>query len=101
MPAKWLADRITRRGLLSAAGLAGAGVALPRGTLSAEAAKPEASKTTASAQAKGALKCARLWPAVKCSFAPDQCIGAPRSAAGEGEIEENEAVERGKFAAVQ
>src|SRR5215470_5049473 len=41
MPVKWLADRITRRGVLSAAGLAGAGVALPRRTVAADSAKPD------------------------------------------------------------
>jgi len=41
MPAKPLAGRITRRGLLSAAGLAGAGIAMPPRALAAEAAKPD------------------------------------------------------------
>jgi sulfane dehydrogenase subunit SoxC len=40
MPDEWPTDRITRRGLLSAAGLAGAGIALPRGAV-AQAAKPD------------------------------------------------------------
>ena len=41
MPAKPPAGRITRRGLLSAAGLAGAGIALTQRALVAEAAKPD------------------------------------------------------------
>ena len=41
MRAKLFADRITRRGLLSAAGLAGAGLAVPRHAAAAEAAKPD------------------------------------------------------------
>jgi sulfane dehydrogenase subunit SoxC len=41
MPTKPLADRITRRGLLSAAGLAGAGIAMSPGAAAAEAAKPD------------------------------------------------------------
>ena len=41
MRAKWFADRVTRRGLLSAAGLAGAGLAMPRHAAAAEAAKPD------------------------------------------------------------
>jgi sulfane dehydrogenase subunit SoxC len=41
MPAKPLAGRITRRGLLSAAGLAGAGIAMPPRAAVAEAAKPD------------------------------------------------------------
>src|SRR5258708_23659301 len=48
-----------------------------------------------------ALKCASLRSAVKSSFTTDQRIGAPRPGAGEGEIEENEAVERRQLAAVQ
>jgi sulfane dehydrogenase subunit SoxC len=40
MPEKWPADRITRRGLFCAAGLAGASVALPQ-RVAAEAAKPD------------------------------------------------------------
>src|SRR5947207_6944194 len=57
--------------------------------------------SSALAGTKAELKCASLRSAVKSSFAPDQCIGAPWPGAGEGEIKENEAVERGKFAAVQ
>jgi sulfane dehydrogenase subunit SoxC len=41
MPAKPLAGRITRRGLLSAAGLAGAGIAMSPRAAAAEAAKPD------------------------------------------------------------
>src|SRR5947207_5203552 len=57
--------------------------------------------SSALAGTKAELKCASLRSAVKSSFAPDQCIGAPWPGAGEGEIKENEAIERGKFAAVQ
>src|SRR5262249_12599296 len=41
MREKRTSDRITRRGLLSAAGLAGAGMALPRRGVAAEGAKPD------------------------------------------------------------
>ena len=41
MRAKWFADCITRRGLLSAAGLAGAGLAMGRDVVAAEVAKPD------------------------------------------------------------
>src|SRR5262245_43343709 len=41
MPERRTSDRITRRGLLSAAGLAGAGMALPRRGVAAEPAKPD------------------------------------------------------------
>ena len=41
MPEKRTSDRITRRGLLSAAGLAGAGMALPRRGVAADTAKPD------------------------------------------------------------
>src|SRR5258707_1348765 len=64
-------------------------------------ARAQKSKSRPGRGPRAALKCASLRSAVKSSFAPDQRIGAPRPGAGEGEIEENEAVERGKFAAVQ
>src|SRR5215510_4461074 len=41
MPDKWLADRVSRRRLLSAAGLAAAGIALPRRAAAAEPARPD------------------------------------------------------------
>ena len=37
----WLSDRITRRGMLSAAGCAGAGIVLPRQAMAADGAKPD------------------------------------------------------------
>src|SRR6266446_4086802 len=64
-------------------------------------ARAQKSKSRPGRGPRAALKCASLRSAVKSSFAPDQRIGAPRPGAGEGEVEENEAVERGKFAAVQ
>src|SRR5258705_2864912 len=64
-------------------------------------ARAKTSKGRPGRNPRAALKCASPRSAVKSSFAPDQCIGAPRPGPGEGEIEENEAVERGKFAAVQ
>src|SRR5437899_5254266 len=48
-----------------------------------------------------APKCACPWPGVKYSFASHQGIDAPRAPAREREIEKNEAIERGEFAAVQ
>lgn len=41
MRARWLSNRISRRGLLSATGLAGASVALPRSVLAADTATPD------------------------------------------------------------
>src|SRR5258707_2467933 len=64
-------------------------------------ARAQKSKSRPGRGPRAALKCACLRSAVKSSFAPDQRIGAPRPGAGEGEIEENEAIERRKFAAVQ